>query len=172
MDIQEVIDKLKEALDLAENLQESQLNEMGNFYTKLSFPDFRKECLRRYELKKAGKSFKYQDTALVKLVKGVDIYDTCIEHVYKDHKNMTPEIWQIFLDTFSPIKDVKEKAKYNGKRGKRYVYKCGNQDYYFGYVLDIIEGSNPKLVTVFYDHPNSVDNWFNNVVNGNVQIDE
>lgn len=29
---------------------------------------------------------------------------------------------------------------------------------------------NPHLVTAFKDHPNSVDNWFNNVVNGNIEV--
>lgn len=145
------------------------LNE-GNFYTKLPFSDFRLKCLQRYELKIKKLPYEYQDTALVKHINNIDIYDTCIEHVYRDHNDMDNDKWEVFLSTFNPKIDIQEKAKHNGKNGERYVYKCNNNSNYFGYVLDLYPNKSPRLVTVFEGHPNSVDNWFNNVVMGNITI--
>ena len=159
MDIKQLLEKLA-------YFTEEQINEMGSFYTKLPFDKFRDECLKRYAYKQAKISFKNQDTALIKKENNIDIYDRCIEHVYKRHKDMDNNKWKIFLNSFNLQTDTKQKAKYNGKIRERYVFKCNNETHYFGYVIDFIKNKSPRLVTVFEGHPNSVDNWFENVVNG------
>jgi len=180
MDIQEVIDKLKEALDLAENLQESQLNEMAPYITKLGFPQFKTEVLKRYQYKKqkqkmknknpelAAKSFPdlpYENKCWGFLNKNnIIITNNCIEHVEKKHFNMTTELWEEFLNTCNPNRDIKVKAKYNGSSGNRWIYKCSNGQHYFGYVLDIFPKANPQVVTVFCDKEANVDNWIQNTI--------
>lgn len=172
MEIKELIRKTEEFLSYLKQLNEDKLVEMGSFETRLPFPKFRQECLRRYQLKKENKDFKHKNTGLYFVTKNIEIYDKCIEHVLREHKDIQEKEWEDFLKTFSPIKDKREKAKYNGKFGKRYVYKCYNDQSTYGYVLDIFNTARSKLVTMFKDNPNSVDNWFDNVVKGNIKIEE
>lgn len=155
------------------------LNEMAPYLTKKPFPQFYKDTLYRYNYKKERQQAKkqnkdidklypplpYENNCIGKLVKDVVITNSCIEHVYKRHANMTPTMWNKFLRCFNPKEDKKIKTKYNGQNGKRWVYSCNNQQNYFGYVVDVFTSSNPQIVTVFTDQKNNIENWIQNAVN-------
>jgi hypothetical protein len=179
------INKLNEELDriLEEEINVSQINTLTlqeKFFTKLNFLKYKQEVLKRYEYKKARQNLlktdtkkawelypklKYENTCWCYSSKNFIITNNCIEHVTKNHNNMTDVLWQEFLNSCNPLTDEKVKAKYDGRYGQRWIYKCQSKTNYFGYVLDIFERSEPQVVTVFTDHENSVNNWIQNAVN-------
>jgi len=194
MNIEKLNQAIDEALKALENLKdvvnEEQLNEMAPFITSMPFAQFRQEVLRLYNKKKERQDFKnehpkenekanelfpkepYETKCWAYESPFVLVTNFCIEHVAKEHGNITTEIWQEFLALCNPNIDFKWKSKYNGNFGERWIYKCKNNKHCFGYVLDIFEVSKPQVVTVFFNNEKKVDNWIQNEINRNPKANE
>ena len=180
MDFNELISKLREALDIAEELNEQQINEMTIHKSKADFDYFYKDSLERYFYKKQRSQIKdpkekfikfpkleYEDVLNAKEYQGILVTNGSIEHVYNEHPELNENDWKEFLSTFNPSKDGAILGDSKKKDEKKYIYKCNNGNSYFGYVIRTFPKAQAQLVTMFKGHKNSVDNWIQNQINKN-----
>ena len=160
MDIQEVIDKLKEALELAEGLKNQQILEQSAFRDPSKTIE---EYLQHIErAQKEGNTKARRAT-----INGIRIPDECFRHIEgeipKGGHDLSKEDWVQFINNIQPEKDKQQKSNKAPKYdGVPYLYTTEITGKYYGYVLEEFPNKLPILVTAFYTDPNSLKAWLYN----------
>lgn len=155
MNLEELIERLKEALSIAETLNEQQINEMTAFQDKSKTME---EYLQHIEdAKKAGNT-----KARCAQINGIRIPDECFRHVDTGH-DLSKEDWIKFINTINPDKEQRLKSNSNPRyNGEPYLYTTEIDGKHYGYVLEVFPNKKPILVTAFWNDENSIESWIYN----------
>ena len=157
---------------LNQELQPFIINEMTIHKSNESFDTFYNDCIERYLYKKERSRIKdpqeqykkfplllYENVLNAQEYQNVLITNGSIEHVYKEHPEITLQDWKRFLGTFNPSTDICLPSN-KSKTSQKYIYKCDG----FGYVLNTFPRSQAQLVTMFKGSEGEINNWINNQI--------
>lgn len=155
------------------------LNEMAPFISTCSFDKFYQICKERYEYIKARSAIEdkqkslyqypplpYEDKMNAQIFQNILVTNESLEHVWRRHPKIGLAEWKAFLKCFDPSKDYREIGR-SGGWGQKYIYKCADENTYYGYVIRIFTSADPQMVTMFTGSQAEVDNWFNTQKNTN-----
>ena len=160
MDIQELITKLREVLEIAEGLQESQLIEQSAYRDPSKTIE---EYLQHIEKATVEGNTKARQATL----NGIRVPDECFRHIEgqipKGGHDLSKEDWVQFINNIQPERDKQLKSNMSPRySGVPYLYTVEINGKYYGYVLEEFPNKLPILVTVFYTDQNSLKAWLYN----------